>query len=688
MFGRLSAFLVIALISSGVAHAFTFPKLPFFSKPVAAAPTASRVDFVGQKTLGEPEIRAAIAEQIQEIESKGVTPARADDAAYYVGAFYRKSGFTKAETSYSIRGDRVAILIQEGPRTLLRTVRFEGNPSIPDATLYDYMIGGKPEQMQKHPEDFPLNEKELSAGADRVRGLYISEGYLDVVVDPPEIAFAADRTGADVTLKIQEGMRYSFGDITFSGETIFPRAELLKAAGALGETIGSPYSATQITNMSRNLESHFKSRGYYDASVTVNAEPQRAVKGAIPVTFVIKAGAVYRFDGVKVTNQTQPKLRLRQDFLPKRFRRLKGQTFSPAKLDEVYREMLRSGLFNTMRVSTVPQLDHTVRLELTVEEAKAKEVGFTLGFGTYDGVTAGLRLADRNFAGNGRPLSFSLDYAQRGLRGELLYVDPWLFDSAFNLRAKLFSARRDEKGYSKSGQGARIDLGRRFSPHLEIAAFAEHEIARITDSTIDPLFLGPTDYTMTSFGLTQTTDFRDDEINPRRGWIFTTSFGAGNIDGQLSFFRGTGRFSWYQPIGKQCQLALGARAGVIHPQIEQIPIDVRFFNGGGNSVRSFGERELGPKDKQSNPIGGEFFSVFNAEFTFPIYGGLAGATFVDAGNLTGLNEAGVTDLRYAVGLGLRYKLPVGPLRLDYGVNPSPRKGEDRGAFHFSFGFAF
>jgi len=65
-----------------------------------------------------------------------------------------------------------------------------------------------------------------------------------------------------------------------------------------------------------------------------------------------------------------------------------------------------------------------------------------------------------------------------------------------------------------------------------------------------------------------------------------------------------------------------------------------------------------------------FFTVLNAEFTFPIYRGLEGATFVDAGNLTDWDMAGFSDLRYAVGLGLRYKLPVGPLRLDYGLNPS------------------
>jgi outer membrane translocation and assembly module TamA len=106
-------------------------------------------------------------------------------------------------------------------------------------------------------------------------------------------------------------------------------------------------------------------------------------------------------------------------------------------------------------------------------------------------------------------------------------------------------------------------------------------------------------------------------------------------------------------------------------------------------VRSFGERDLGPHDNHGHPVGGEFFTVFNVEYTFPILGELQGAVFTDAGNLLPSSEdIGLNDMRYAVGAGLRYKLPVGPIRLDYGVNPDPRQFEDFGAFHFSFGFAF
>jgi outer membrane protein assembly factor BamA len=120
-------------------------------------------------------------------------------------------------------------------------------------------------------------------------------------------------------------------------------------------------------------------------------------------------------------------------------------------------------------------------------------------------------------------------------------------------------------------------------------------------------------------------------------------------------------------------------------------LDERYFNGGSTSVRSFTERTLGPKDSENYPIGGELFTVLNAEIIFPLYGALQGAAFVDAGNVLKASAVNaLEDMRYAVGLGLRYKLPIGPLRLDYGrnPNPNPRDRERNGAFHFTFGFAF
>jgi outer membrane protein assembly complex protein YaeT len=642
-----------------------------------------RVDFTGQQTFTEEQLMAPLLENVREITESGVTPARADDLAFYIGSFYRKAGFSQVAVDYEIRGEKVLIKIKEGPRSLLREITFTGNRSIPSSTLYEYMIGATPEQVIEKPDQFPYTAAEVDAGADRVRGLYLSKGFLKATVEAEEAKLSKDGTRADVTVRIVEGPSYTIGEVKFVGDTRYPREEMI---GGLGEPIEGPFAPGIATVMARNLQSFFKSRGFYQAEVSATADPETSRGGRVPITFAITAKQMFRFGWATVKNES-PKPRLRSDFLPKRFAPLRGQTYNPEKLDETFREMLRTGLFENLRMSLTPVEGDELRLDLTATEAKAKEIGFTIGAGSYEGASVGIRLGDRNFLGNGRPLSLAADYSQRGTKGELLYVDPWLFDTRFALRAKLYSEARDEEGYSKQAYGARIEVTRKALRHLELGAFIDGSTVSVTESTIDPALLGPLDYQLATIGLTQTTDFRNDPINPGRGFIFTTSVELSAIDSEAAFTRSTARFSYYLPLGKS-MFAVGARVGVISPMLDDLPIDVRFFNGGATTVRSFAERQLGPKDSGGNPLGGNLYTVFNAEYTFPIKGGLQGAAFVDAGNLKNDEAPGEDEMRYALGLGIRYALPIGPLRLDYGVNPNPKKHEEFGAFHFSFGFAF
>lgn len=667
------------------------------------------IEITGNTSFTDEQLYAAIGEQLREIHESGITPARADDTAFYIGAFYRKNGFASVDTDYEIRGRKLVVRVREGPRSLIQRIVFTGNRAFPSSTLDDYMIGDTLANLEKEPERFPYTAAEVSAGADRVRGFYLSQGFLNVKVDVSNVRLSASGTRAVVTVRIDEGQRFTFGEIRFAGQTLFPREELLVALGD-PETGAPPprdrrerrrfaredrfhdraFSPARADAMRRNLQSFYRARGYFQAEVDVVADPKLSRDGRVPVTFAAKPQGLFRFAGVTVRNEGATP-RLSQTFLPTRFAPLKGEIYDPEKLDEAYREMLRTGLFSTLRLAPAAIPGNLVRLDITAEEARSRELGFTLGYGSYEGATAGFRLGDRNLFGRGRPLTFSFDYSQRALRGELLYVDPWLFDSAYSLRSRLFALNREELGYTKSELGARVDVQRKVLPWLELGVFAEGSTVTITDIDAsllaNPQLLGPTDYTLATIGITQLADFRSDPINPTRGLVLSSTFDYSLIDGAPGFTRSTVRFSWYQPIGRTL-LALGARAGYIAPIIEELPIDVRFFNGGATTVRSFAERELGPKDKASNPLGGEFYTIFNAELQFPLVQALQGAVFVDAGSLQNEDITDSGDMRYAIGLGLRYKLPIGPLRLDYGVNPNPKSGESSGAFHFSFGFAF
>ncbi|MBA2241909.1 MAG: BamA/TamA family outer membrane protein [Chthoniobacterales bacterium] len=667
---------------------------------------AGNVEINGATAFSDKELRSELREQIASIDELGLTPARADDAAFLLEIFYRKQGFPKVEVRYVIAGNnRLRLNISEGRRVTLSDVNFVGNANLASGKLREYAIGPTQERYSKADPNLPFVPSDIEEGVDLVRRLYISEGFLDVVVEAPQYRYRDGGSRVAATIAINEGRRYSFGDISFVGRTAFRRGVLLEE---IGDLLQEPYTERRLADIPRRLQAYYRDRGYFDVKVEATGQPTAARKGRVPVQVTIASGEVYHFDGVTVSG-TQ---RLRPSYITRRFTNLSGKTYNPDVLDEKFRDLMRTGLFNVLQIRPKKVDENTLRLEIDLEEAKSKEFGFSIGYGSYAGFIVGASYRDRNLFGYGQPLSTSAEYSQRGYKGEILWEDPYLFDTENRLKVRISALTFEFDGYTKFELGGRIDLTRKFTKQYEVGAVIMARHVEITSADIDPVFLGRTSYQVNSIGYTQTLDLRKSPFVSPRGLVIDNTLDvASDVFGsQIDFIRSTARISYYLPFKteektvkvaqegdeggfgrwfRESSLAFGARAGVIRSLGgEGIPIDERFFNGGSTTVRSFVERDLGPHDG-GDPIGGEFFTVFNVEYTFPIYGELQGAVFVDAGNLLpDAKAAGLNDMRYALGVGLRYKLPIGPVRLDYGVNPNPRAEEDFGAFHFSFGFAF
>ncbi len=679
------------------------------------AKQTSIIEFRGQQAFSEKELRSALKEEITTIDDFGLSLARADDLAFFLEVFYRKHGYAKVNVHYVIESSsRLRLDITEGPRFNLRTVEFDGNTREPADKLFEYMVGPTRERFSRLEKTLPFVAADMEEGTHLVQRFYLAEGFLDAAVDPPRYKFQEQSNEVDVIVPIHEGRQYFFGLISFTGQTVYG-AEALR--GQLVDLLQRPYTEARVADIPRRLEAYFKARGYYDVKVAATGAPEEAVNGRVPVQIATSAGPVYHFDGVTVSGLT----RLHPSFVTKRFTRLSGKTYSPDVLDERFRTLMKTGQFNLLQIKPVPVDGHLLRLDISAEEAKSKEFGFWVGFDTYEGALAGVQVGDRDLFGYGRPVTASIEVSQRSYRGEILYEDPFFFDTDFVFTARAFALTFDYDGYTKFELGGRFELSRKITKYDEASLTFSARHVKITDSEIRPSFLlGPEDYQVDTIGLTNTLDLRESPyVNPR-GFLFgnTLDVASSALGSDIEYVRGTMRVGYYLPFGpkpltpgvvedqppgtplqrffRQSSIAFGARTGIIHSltnsgsdEATEIPIDERFFIGGATTVRSFGERDLGPHDNHGHPVGGEFYTVWNVEYTFPIFGELQGAVFTDAGNLLPTSEdVGLNDMRYAIGAGLRYKLPVGPIRLDYGVNPDPHEFEDFGAFHFSFGFAF
>ena len=429
----------------------------------------------------------------------------------------------------------------------MSAINFAGNNHVPAEKLFEFAVGPTRERYSRLQKELPFVATDVQEGADLVHRYYISEGYLEAVVDSPQYHFSANGTRVDATIPVHEGRQYFFGNLIFHGNTIYDPETL---RGQMLDLLSQPYTDHRVDDISRRLQAYFKARGYYAVKVDATGEPEQAVGGHVPVIVTLSPGPVYKFDGVNVTGLR----RLRPSYVRNRFASLEGKNYSPDVLDEKFRELMRTGLFNVLQINPQPEAGNYLRLDISAEEAKAKEFGFSVGYGTYVGGIVGLSFADRDLFGYGRPLTTSIEISERGYKGEILWDDPHFFESDVELKIRLSAFTFDFDGYSKFEIGARTEFSYNITKQYQVGVFGSERRVEIVSNEIKDKFIGDTKYFVSSIGLFHTLDLRDSPVVPSRGLILGQTFelAANAIGSEIELFRTTARASYFIPIGKLC----------------------------------------------------------------------------------------------------------------------------------------
>ena len=330
-------------------------------------------------------------------------------------------------------------------------------------------------------------------------------------------------------------------------------------------------------------------------------------------------------------------------------------------------------------------------LHLSGAEARPRTLGIFGGFETFSGPILGVETRHVNFGNTGDLLAAKAGFTARGLDSALQWLNPAIFGSRNSLGLDLSATTFSFKAYDRRTVALRATLSRRFSQEISAEVFGGYALSSVESAELSAAELGPSDYGTADLGARVTFDFRDVPLAPHRGWLFNGSIDA--VGGDVQFARLDTSIAYYHPLAEHWRFALGAKSSALYGSgtLAEAPIDLRLFNGGANNVRSFPERELGGISAVGEtPLGGLASQVVSAELSYEIISNLELAAFADAG---GLNQKAasllhVDDWKYAVGLGIRYNLPIGPLRIDYGFNPQRSAGEPSGTLHVTFGFAF
>lgn len=657
-----------------------------------------KVEIRGLVSIEEEKARSMITFQLRNLEETGVTMARADDAAFFLQTGIRNLGYDKARVDWEIKpNNSVVLAVDEGGLLHFGELTVNGNEHLSDEAVRELLTKVTRERLGYRTDapKIPYVANDVAEGGNGVRHFYTLLGFTDAEVQLVSSERRTDTDIVDIVIDVSEGTVRRVGEITFP-DPIEPTLEEVYST-IRTEFTGKPFTEAVMANLEDQIVTVAQEAGYYDADVIVDPSEARSAppgengEEQMFVDLDVKAdwGQRYLLNEVKVSGIEK----IRESVIDRRFHHLLGKPYSPTATSKAMEKLLETGAFEGLTFEPSPLPDGTISLSVVADEAKRKRLGVYGGFGTYEGAILGLDYRNSNYLGRLRAFEALVEFNSRGLRGDIEYTNPWLFNTDWRLTLGASSLTEQHEGYTIWDTGLRLGVMREFGEDQKhrVILFAKPEYGEVTDFEIEERFLGPTEYFTSQAGLIYSFGRRNGRLSSTRGFsadlVLTAASSA--IGSEVEFGRAALRVVYLQPIGKTT-LRLGARAGIIKPfDDEDLPIDLRFFSGGPRSVRSFRERDLGQHDINGYPTGGEFSTAFNVEYDIPIAGPLSIAPFFDAGNLLpDAEDASFDAMHYAGGIGLVLNSPIGPLRIDYGHNLNRGKNEPSGSWHVGFGFAF
>jgi len=634
--------------------------------------------------------------------------------------YFQAQGYFDVHVSFNTKTidpdhEQIQYVIGRGERHRVVKVEIQGNRYFGTKDIREHMfIQPKGLILLRHGR---FSTGFAKRDADAIEAMYRDNGFRDAkVMVAPQDDYQGKPGDVLVTVKIDEGAQYLVHSVSLEGLNSLDRNQV---ATKLASGAGEPFSETSV-----ELDRTFILNQYHEAAYPDAAFDWRMAPGPGPhqVTlqyFISEGKPRYvrdvLFTGLRTT---------RRSLLNRSVLLYPGSPLSWTDMGIMQRRIYDLGVFDRVDMG-IQNPDGDIENKYVLfhlTEAHRYYVGVGLGaelaqiggnsnnLGNAAGSTGfaprvDLELSRNDMFGLGHSLNFKGRYSTLDRRLSLGYSIPHYRDVAGrNITITgLYDNERDVLTF----QGRRVEGSAQLSKQL---GKAETLLFRYTwrdvqvdESTlkINPLLI-PLEAQSARLGIVSTTlvqDKRDDPVNAHRG-IYNSldvELVEHYFGGNKNFLRFLGRNSYYKRIAGDFILASNTEFGLIHPfavtpgvdAFDYIPIPERFFGGGSTSMRGFPDNQAGPRDLVTGfPLGGDALLFHSTELRFPLLAeNVQGVLFHDMGNIySGLgaisfrvHQNNLTDFDYmvhAAGFGIRYRTPVGPVRLDlaYSINPPTFNG--------------
>lgn len=632
-----------------------------------------------------------------------------------IAAYLQNQGFFDATVDFGITGTQasgeqtILFTVDRGERYKLTYIEIAGNKYFDDRTIRERLTITPATRLRYRNGRF--SDEMLRKDAEAIAFLYRSNGFRDVRVQTRvERGYQGHATDVAVFIDVQEGAQWFVNTVELRGVNL---REVEYLQSQLQTIESQPFSESALLADRDAILNYYFNNGFPDATLEFTTE---AVEDSnrVNVRFTVSEGRRNFVRRVLVTGYrtTRPRLIYDRIFLDT------GDPLSQSAIIDAQRRLYDLGIFAKVDIALQnPQgkeRDKNVLYRLEEASRYSYTVGFGAqlariggGIGTFDAPAGAPGFSPRvnfgvsrvNFFGLGHTVSFRTQLSRFQERAVVSYYAPQftgndrlnlnftgLYDNSRDIRT--FEARRFE---SSIQLGQRLSKADTFQYRFTFRRVNIDQNTLVIDPALIPLLSQPVRVGIASTSFIR--DKRDDPTDSRRGSYSTIDFGVANhyFGSQSDFLRLLFRNSSYHRVRKDLVLARLTTLGGMYAHKasdprDDVPLPERFFSGGGATHRGFPDNQAGPRDLSTGfPVGGKALLMNSLELRFPLIGDtFGGVLFHDMGNVykdldsisLRVKQRNVQDFDYmvhAVGFGIRYRTPVGPVRFDLGFSPNSPK---------------
>jgi outer membrane protein insertion porin family len=686
---------------------------------VQELPRIERVEIVGNDKYSESDLK----DKIGLVSGQVVSEQKLKDIEYNLTKYYIDEGYSLAEIKIdklisANNETRIRIKIKEGHKLTVRKIEFEGNRYVKSKDLRKAMDNTSEKVWWKFWDGANFDKNKFEDDKKMIAYYYKEKGYKDAEITGTELNVSPDKEDMFIKIKVNEGKQFFINDIKIEGNKIYPDSVLkIRLDMKKGDVYDFKKFQKNLYGSGGENENDISSLYYDNGYLAYNSDVDEKVVGDNKVDIIVKISENNQFKFGLVSFEGNDKTK--DKVLRREMYTIPGDYFNRGNVKRSMQQLNALNYFNPEKLNQDIALenDSTVNIKYIVSERSSDQFNASVGYSGSYGITGALGLTFNNFdiaqpfaGGGGQTLNFNWQFGESGTYQtfSIGFQEPWLFNTPTLLGFSLFDTRTSYT-YDIRETGGIINIGRRFKfPDDFFRGDWALKIQR-TDVLDGGGYYqnGVRDQFSIKQTITRSTVF--DPLFPQTGTRVSNSTelsGGPFLPGNINFIKNIFTAEAYTPLIKNQKFVLYSSFNFyfVNPfeRDKYLPPTELFYMGGNGlayntiPLRGYDDRNIGPKDKSNNPLGGKVAIKYSLELRyplsmdpFPIYL----LTFAEAGNIwSDFNKTDPFDLRRSVGFGTRLYLPaVGLVGFDFGYG-FDRIIEDRVSpslvFHFQFGRGF